>query len=292
MNVVDTNGGDVMSIGYFNGKYIPLDEPVIPIDERGHQFGDGVYEVVRVYEGKPFMLNEHIERLMNSAQAIRLNIEQTHQDFQKIIKDGIEISGLPHCSVYIQITRGVAPRNHVFPNVPVSITMTIKELVPLKESLRENGVTSIFHEDERWSNCYIKSLNLLPNILAKQAAFERGAFEAILVRDGYITEGSSSNIFMIKNNLVYTTPLSKHILAGITRLAVKQICEGLNIPVIEKSFTQEDIKHADELFLTSTTAEILPVVEVDMQKIGEGTPGPLTNHLYHRFQQLVVGKEL
>lgn len=277
-----------MSIGYINGKYIPLDELAIPIDERGHQFGDGIYEVIRVYNGKAFMLDEHLERLINSATGIHLPIEQDADGFRILINEALEKSGLLECNVYLQITRGFAPRQHLFPDVPVSISMTVKPATPLQQSLRENGVSAIFHEDERWANCYIKSLNLLPNVLARQTAYEKGCYEAILVRDGVVTEGTSSNIFMVKKGKVYTTPLSKQILAGVTRLAVKKICEEVNIEFVERSSTKEELLQADEVFLTSTTSEVLPIVEVDGQRIGSGKPGKVTNELYRKLQQIVA----
>jgi D-alanine transaminase len=276
-----------MSIGYINGKYISLDEPVIPIDERGHQFGDGIYEVIRVYNGKGFMMDEHLERLINSAKAIKLPIDKDADDFRHLIEEAIEKSSLKESSVYLQITRGIAPRNHLFPNVPVSISMTVKPAKPLDPYLRKDGVSALFQEDERWANCYIKSLNLLPNILAKQTAYEAGCYEAILEKDGYITEGTSSNIFIVNNGKVYTTPLSRHILSGITRIAVKNICKQLDIDFIEKSFTRKEFLQSDEAFLTSTTSEILPIVLVNGEKIGTGKPGELTNKLYHRLQEMV-----
>lgn len=283
-----------MSIGFINGKYVSLNEPVIPIEDRGHQFGDGIYEVIRVYNGKPFMLDEHLTRLMNSAQAIRLPLRenQNHKYFQGLIKEAIGKSGLLECSVYLQITRGFAPRNHLFPeNTPVSISMAVKPITPIAQAIRNSGVKTIIHDDERWANCYIKSLNLLPNILARQTAYDNGCFEAILIRDGFITEGTSSNIFMIKKGKVFTTPLSKKILPGITRAAVKQICAELNIDFIEKEYTTNELFQAEELFLTSTTAEILPIVEVSGQKIGTGCPGTVTQKLDKQYMIKTGQKE-
>lgn len=277
-----------MGIGYINGKYIPLDELAIPIDERGHQFGDGIYEVIRVYNGKAFMLDEHLERLINSAKGIKLPLERDADHFRIMINEGVKKSGLSECSVYLQITRGFAPRKHLFPDVPVSISMTVRPAALLQQSLRENGSSAIFHEDERWANCYIKSLNLLPNVLARQTAYEKDCYEAILVRGGIVTEGTSSNIFIVKGETVQTTPLSKRILAGITRLAVRKICEERNIKFVEQSFTTEELLQADEAFLTSTTSEVLPIVEVDGQKIGTGKPGHVTNKLYQKLQQMTA----
>ncbi|MFE8699266.1 D-amino-acid transaminase [Cytobacillus sp. FJAT-54145] len=276
-----------MEIGYINGEFVSLNEKVIPIDERGHQFGDGVYEVIRIYDGKPFMMEEHLERLINSAKAIRLPITESVDDFKSLIMKAVEKSELHNCNVYLQITRGIATRQHLFPNVPASISMTVREANPLSDEMRNTGVTAITHEDERWANCYIKSLNLLPNILAKQVAHEAGCFEAILVRDGYVTEGTSSNMFIVKNGAVYTTPLSKHILPGITRIAVKEIANPLQINFYEEHFTEDQLMSAEEIFMTSTTAEVLPIVRVNDKPIGHGVPGEVTKKLYEQFKRKV-----
>ncbi|WP_243385527.1 D-amino-acid transaminase [Bacillus kexueae] len=281
-----------MAIAYSNGTFIDLDEKVIPIDERGHQFGDGVYEVIRVYDGKPFMLKEHIERLIQSGKAIKLKIDENVETYEELIQEGISRSGLRNCDVYLQITRGIAPRNHLFPNAPVSITMTVKPAKEMPKENRENGVRAIFHPDERWAKCFIKSLNLLPNILAKQEAFEKGCFEAIMHKEGYVTEGTSSNVFIVKDGAIYTTPLTENILPGITRIAVKQLVNRLNIPFVEKNVTTTELLKADEVFITSTTAEVLPVVEVEGNTIGSGKVGAVTSTLYAAFQQVAKGETI
>ncbi|MED3561165.1 aminotransferase class IV [Bacillus xiapuensis] len=218
----------------------------------------------------------------------RLTIEQSAEDFKAIILEAVQKSNELECAVYLQITRGVAVRQHLFPAAPVSITMTVRPVHAIENEARDKGKKAIFHEDERWANCYIKSLNLLPNILAKQTAHEAGCFEAILVRDGYITEGTSSNVYMVKDGMVYTTPLSKQILSGITRMAVKKVTESLGIPFIEKKFTPEELLQADEVFITSTTSEILPIVNVDGKSIGKGNPGKLTMEIYHKFKGFIL----
>lgn len=281
-----------MEIGYFNGKYVSLDEAVIPIDERGHQFGDGIYEVIRVYNGQPFMMDEHLERLIRSGEAIKLSITKTIDDFKNLINNAIDLSELKECNVYLQITRGISVRGHLFPNVPVSITMTVREAKPLANEIRESGVPTLLLEDERWANCYIKSLNLLPNILAKQTAHDAGCFEAILVRDGYVTEGSSCNVFYIKEGVIYTPPLTKHILPGITRMAVTQIIESFNIPFVEKQFKATELLQADEVFITSTTAEVLPVIKMNDTVIGTGVPGEMTKKLYQMYQDAIKNDRL
>lgn len=277
-----------MVIVYANGQWVNENDAVIPVDERGHQFGDGVYEVTRIYEGKPFMMREHVERLVKSAKEIRMDLGMTVEEVESLMMEAVERSGEKNCDVYIQITRGIAKRGHLFPkDVKPSITMTVRPMEVIATEERLAGKTAIFHEDERWKNCYIKSLNLLPNILAKQVANDAGAYEAILIRDGYVTEGTSSNIFIVQNGELVTRPLSNYILAGITRMRVEQLAEQLNIPFVEREFTKEDVLEAEEVFMTSTTNEVLPLVEIDGTTIGSGVAGPVTERVAKQFLQTV-----
>ncbi|AJY76976.1 D-amino-acid transaminase [Paenibacillus beijingensis] len=276
-----------MSVAYFNGNFIESDEPALPIEERGHQFGDGVYEVMRIYNGVPFMLDEHLDRLYQSATAIKLPLQQDRESLKHTISELMDKSGLTNLVIYLQVTRGIASRDHLFPDCPVSVSMTAKPFREPPAEARENGVSVMLHPDERWENCYIKSLNLLPNILAKQAAYEKGCFEAILVRDGKVTEGTSSNVYMVKDGSILTTPLSNRILPGITRMAVKQIAGELHIPFVEAYFTPEDMLRADEVFITSTTSEIMPVVRINDEEINSGEPGPVARALYEQLKTMI-----
>lgn len=273
-----------MSIAYINGKFVDLDEEVLPIEERGHQFGDGVYEVVLVYDHKPCLLDEHLERLENSAKAIQLDLPYPIDKIKEIILEGLERSQLSDAQIYFQVTRGIASRIHAFPeNVKPSFTMTIKPAREVDAKLYENGVDTLTTTDDRWKNCYIKSLNLLPNILAKQKAVNAEKFEAIFVDDNYVTEGSSTNVFVIKDGTLYTTPLTSNILPGITRSAVLNVAKEANIPVAEENFTVDFLKEGDEVFISSTTIEVLPVRSVDDVTIGEGKPGPITKQLHKLY---------
>jgi D-alanine transaminase len=277
-----------MSLAFFNGEFLPTDSLVIPIDERGHQFGDGVYEVIKVYNGKPFLMREHLVRLENSAKAIRLEMPYTVERFEELIHEGLTRADLRDAQVYIQITRGIATRLHSFPDVPPSTSMTFRPSKSLTEETFNSGIKVALLEDERWYNCYIKSLNLLPNILAKQTAADRGCFEAVLVRDGYITEGSSTNAYAVKDGVVYTHPANKRILHGITRAAVLEVAKQAGIEVREEAFTSEFLLQADEAFITSTTAEVLAIVQVDGTVIGTGKPGPVVQELHAKFRELIV----
>ncbi|KEO85245.1 D-amino-acid transaminase [Tumebacillus flagellatus] len=276
-----------MSLAFFNGEFLPTESVVIPIDERGHQFGDGVYEVIKVYDGKPFLMREHLVRLENSAKAIRLEMPYSVEQLEDLIHEGLTRAELRDAQVYLQITRGIAVRLHAFPDAPPSVSMTFRPSKSLTEEVFNAGVKVALLDDERWLNCYIKSLNLLPNVLAKQTAADRGCFEAVLVRDGYVTEGSSTNAYAVKDGVVYTHPANKRILHGITRAAVLQVAAELGIEVREELYTPEFLLNADEAFLTSTTAEVLAITQVDDTVIGTGKPGPIVRKLHAKFRELI-----
>ena len=273
-----------MEIAFYGDSFVGINEKVIPIQERGHQFGDGIYEVIRVYDGTPFLLDEHLERLVNSAEAIMLELPYSIEKIKEIINEGLQKTEFTEVEIYIQITRGIAPRAHLFPNVSSEISMTFKQARIVDKEKRENGVSVTLLEDERWKNCYIKSLNLLPNVIAKQKAVSGGHEEAILVRDGFITEGSSSNIFVVKEGTLYTTPASKQILHGITRAAVIKLANKLNIPFEEKTFDASFLKQCDEAFITSTSVEVLPISKIDEYELTSDRP--IVDSLKVAFQNL------
>ncbi len=275
-----------MSVAFINGEFVPVEQKVLPIDERGHQFGDGVYEVIRVYAGSPFMLREHLQRLARSAAAIQLQLNYSPDELEQYIGKGLEQANESEAEVYIQVTRGITPRQHLFPNASASTTMTIRPARNVPQAYWENGVSVALMDDERWANCFIKSLNLLPNVLAKQTAANAGHYEAVFVQNGYITEGSSSNVFVVKAGKLLTPRNSKKILSGITRAALLELALELGIPAEEADISVEDLKAADELFITSTTMEVMPVHTIDQQPVNDGKPGPITRQLQQAYQQL------
>ncbi|HEU4962605.1 MAG TPA: D-amino-acid transaminase [Bacilli bacterium] len=279
-------------VGFYNGQWMSPDEPAVPIEERGHQFGDGVYEVIRVYQGAPFLLQEHLERLAKSAAAIRLQPSLSPAELELIIRTGIKKSQLQEAEVYLQLTRGVAPRLHPFPDVETAVAMTVKPARRIAEETRTNGVAVTVMDDERWANCHIKSLNLLPNVLAKQAAIDNGFYEAVFVKDGQITEGSSSNLFAVKDGVLYTAPADRKILHGITRASLLDLAPELGVEVREEAFTADFLQGADEAFLTSTSMELMPVVRVDEQLIGAGKPGDVTLRLLAAYRKLYEQAEV
>lgn len=284
-----------MSIGFINGEFVTLEASVIPIEERGHQFGDGVYEVIKTYDGLPFLLDEHLDRLEKSCSGIHLAMPYSRLEIKEIINKGLAKTDITTGQIYLQITRGIASRNHLFPSsdIPSSMTMTIKPMRHIPEEHYVTGVDTQLLPDERWMNCHIKSLNLLPNILAKQEAHNNQKFEAILVQDNYVTESTSSNVFVVKNNTLYTTPLSSNILPGITRQTILKLAKDLNIELVEENFTVDFLKNADEAFLTSTLIEVMPIRAIDDAIIGSKIPGVITKKLsqaYTKLHQTMVAK--
>jgi D-alanine transaminase len=271
----------------FNDRIIER-ENVIDIEDRGYQFGDGVYEVIGVYGGKMFMLDEHMERLKRSADEIQLKIPLIINDLKNKLRELVLINNLEEGIIYLQITRGVAPRWHTFPDETVSpVTIAYVRSLKRMTDLEKNGVSAILTEDIRWLRCDIKTLNLLPNVLSKQKAVENSAFEAIMHRKNIVTEASSSNVFIVKNEELFTHPANNFILNGITRKKVIQLCEELNLKVNEETFTVDTLLQADEVFITATKLDIIPVVKVNNQPIGTGKPGNVTKKILHKFQSLI-----
>ena len=261
-------------IVYFNGKYIPKEEVCISPDDRGFLFGDGVYEVISSYNGKLFRAEEHIKRLERSLGEIKITfsgLDKLEGIAYKLIRDNKFEND--DTLVYIQITRGVATRKHSFPGKETKPTLyvCILEFKKPHEKI-ENGVKIILLPEIRWGRCDIKSTALLPNVLSNQQAYEKNAEDAVFIRDGLITEGSHNSFFAVFNEELHTHPKSNNILPGITRDAVIELCGKLNIPVKEAPIPEKDLKKADECFISGTGCEILPVVQVDDWKVGDGKP--------------------
>lgn len=268
-----------------NGSIIERSEAKVDVEDRGYQFGDGVYEVIRIYNGKMFTAAQHLKRFFKSAESIGISIPFTNLQLQEMLEELLIKNNLETGNIYMQITRGTAPRNHVFPTgnvVPTLVAYTIKGVRPLDSF--KSGVKTILTEDIRWLRCDIKSLNLLGNLLAKQKASELGCFEAIQHRGQDVTEGSSSNIFIVKNGTVITHESNHLILKGITKDVILNLCTKNNIPVQERTFSLAELEEAEEVFLSSTTAEVMPVIEIDGKKIKSGIPGTLTTKLQDLFK--------
>lgn len=275
-----------MSYIVFNGKLSKRETITIDIEDRGYQFGDGIYEVVRVYNGRLFTWQEHVDRLFASAEKIRMSIPYTKEEMKTIMESLIEKNQLSEGTIYLQLTRGVAPRNHAFPaNDVKAVLVAYTRQSKRPADLMERGVDALVVPDKRWLHCDIKSLNLLGNVLAHQEALDAGCYEAILHRDGIITEGSHTNVSIVLNGTVYTHPANNLILNGISRMVMLKACESKSIPYEEKAFTVDDLSHADEVFITSTTLEITPVRMINGQPVGSGDRYPIIRKLQDAFIQ-------
>jgi len=275
-------------IAYVDGRYVPHGRASVHIDDRGYQFADGVYEVIAVSAGKLVDGPRHMERLHRSLKELRINWTMSDRALLAILDELVRRNGVGNGSVYFQISRGVARRDHAFPaKADPVLVATAKRMDFAQVAKRQAaGIAVITMPDIRWDRCDIKSISLLPNILAKQAAREQGAYEAILVDErGFVTEGSSANAWIVDQdgNLV-TRNVSNEILNGITRLAILDRAGERQIRIVERAFTVEELRNAKEAFITSTTSFLMPIVSVDGAKLGEGKPGPLSLTLIDAYR--------
>jgi D-alanine transaminase len=277
----------VPDVAFVNGTFMPLADAKVSIEDRGFQFGDGVYEVIRTYKGHPFALDAHLARLERSAAALDLPRPHPPAEWTGYVLEGIKRAAYPEAKIYIQLTRGVAPRDHAYPvEVIPTVVMTVRELHPLDNSVRTAGVGTMTIEDIRWGRCDIKSVNLLANVLARQQAKQAQAFEAILLKEGLVTEGAVSNVMVVRGGVVMTAPEGPRILPGVTRAIVLELARKEGLPIQERFVSQAELYGADEVFLTGTTVEVLAVVQVDGKVIKGGLPGPITQRLAAGFMRL------
>ncbi len=273
---------------YFNGSFVDKKDVSISPDDRGFVFGDGVYEVLRAEEGQLFQADVHFQRLRRSLREIKVHgvdVDALREAVSSLLYHNDLQDG--EAKIYLQVTRGAAPRRHAFPESSTEPTVyaTASAHEPPVEKWRD-GVSTILHPDQRWARCDIKSIALLPNVLANQAAMEHDAYEAILVREGVVTEASHSTVLGVFDDTVVTHPLTNRILPSTTRRLALRLCERLNIPVEDIPILEADLPDADELMLLGTTTGVMPVVQVDDWAVGDGTPGALTRELQTAFQEL------
>ncbi|HWJ80419.1 MAG TPA: D-amino-acid transaminase [Niallia sp.] len=277
-----------MGIVLMNGEYIPREEAKVDIEDRGYQFGDGIYEVIRVYNSKMFTAKEHLERLLSSSAKINIFISYSLEELTALLDQLIQKNNLDTGYIYMQFTRGTSSRNHAFPKgqiTPTFIAYTKDFARPVEQM--SNGVQAITVEDIRWSRCDIKSLNLLGNVLAKQKAVEADCYESIQYRDLDVTEGSSSNIWIVNDGKIQTHEANQYILNGITRQKVIEVVKENNMELIEKAFSIEELIDADEVFLTSTTSEVTPITAINNVPVKEGKVGEVTKKLQVLFQEAI-----
>ncbi|MFO7952644.1 MAG: D-amino-acid transaminase [Bacillota bacterium] len=277
------------NLAWINGEVCNLEEAKVPVEDRGFLFGDGVYEVIKIYNGKPFYLESHLERLQRSAEAISIPLSYSLAELRKHIAGLVEKSECEYGYLYMQVTRGCAPRGHLFPNDPApTVLIYVRAFESNSSKDLAEPADCITLPDERWMNCYIKTVNLLPNILALQKAYEAGAAEAILYRpDGTVTEGTRTNIFAVIDGIVRTHPATRYILPGITRQIVLDLFERISVPVKEEAFKVSDLQNASEVWTASTGLEIFPVGTIDGKPLKEKPPGPVCKRLVEEFRKVV-----
>jgi D-alanine transaminase len=280
---------------FLNSRFLPLEQATVPVLDRGFIFGDGVYELIPVYSRAPFRMDEHLARLERSLAAVRITNPYARDKWREIILALVAQQPWEDQGVYLQVTRGVAKRDHAFPaGVEPTVFAMSNPLVNPPQEIVEKGVAAVSAPDNRWLRCDIKSISLIGNVLLRQQSADAGAAETILFRDGILTEASASNVFVAKNGLLLSPPKSNLILPGITYDVVVEIARQLGMPLEFRDIRDAEVRAADELWVTSSSKEILAVVELDGKSVGDGKPGALFRRAwqgYQEFKRRVMRKE-
>ena len=271
---------------FLNGEFLPLEEARVPVLDRGFIFGDGVYELVPVYSRVAFRLDEHLARLERSLGEVKIRNPYSRQRWREIIYQLVDAQPFEDQGVYFQVTRGVAKRDHAFPrDVPPTVFMMANPLVNPPREQVEAGGAAVSAQDNRWLRCDIKSISLIGNVLLRQVSAEAGAAETILFRDGKLTEASASNVFIVKRGVIVSPPKSSLILPGITYDVVAELARASGVPLEFREIAEAEVRAADEIWVTSSSKEILAIVSLDGRRIGDGRPGPLFRRLYELYQE-------
>ncbi len=272
-------------IVFLNGEFLPLSQAKISVLDRGFIFGDGVYEVIPVFHRQPFRMKEHLRRLENSLAAVHIANPKTSAEWQTLIQTMIDRADFDQQAIYLHITRGIAPRDHPFPKgiAPTIFMMSNPLKSPSREEI-ERGVDCVSAEDFRWLRCNIKSISLMGNVLLRQISAEAGAVETILFRDGFLTEGSTANVMVVKNSVIIAPPEDHCILPGISFDAVLEFAATLGIPVKQRPISRAEVDNADELWLTSSGKEVLAITSLDGKPVGNGIPGEVFKKMWAYYQ--------
>lgn len=275
-------------IAYLNGDFLPIEKAMVPVEDRGYQFGDAVYEVIASYNKRLFFLEEHLDRLERSMKELHFPAISKNR-VRTAILNLFNMADLERAALYVQISRGVAIRNHAFSDTQdVQFVMTIRKVKEIPENIKKDGASVITMKDFRWGRCDIKTVQLLPNVIAKQKAIDARAYDTIFVTEGGIVrEATSSNVFIVVNKRLVTHPITSNILSGVTRTAIIGICKELNLPVEERFYNINDLYASNEVFLTGTITEVLPIVNIDGHSIGDGKTGPITKRLFEALQFMI-----
>jgi D-alanine transaminase len=271
---------------FLNGKFLPIEEAKVPVLDRGFIFGDGVYELVPVYSRVPFRLDEHLARLERSLAETRIRNPYTRAQWRELIYRLVDAQSFDDQGLYFQVTRGVAKRDHAFPkDVEPTIFMMSNPLVTPPRELVQKGAAAVTAQDNRWLRCDIKSISLIGNCLLRQLSAEAGAVETILFREGKLTEASASNVFVVKRGVILSPPKSSLILPGITYDVVVELAGANGLPLELRDVTEPEVRGADEIWVSSSSKEVLPVVSLDAVPVGDGRPGPLFGRMYQLYQE-------
>ena len=271
---------------YLNGEFMPIEKAFIPVLDRGFIFGDGVYEVIPVYSRLPFRLGGHLERLQASLDSIRLHNPHAEDKWRQLIGRLIELNEPEDQSLYLQVTRGVARRDHAFPATTTpTVFLMSNPLLPPTANQIENGVGAITAPDNRWLRCDVKSTALLPNVLLRQLAIDAGCAETLLLRDGQLTEGAASNAFVVSNGIILAPPKSNLMLPGITYDLVLELAEANDVAYEVRNITETEMAKADEIWITSSSREILPITTLNGKPVGGGRPGPVFQRMHGLYQE-------
>lgn len=274
---------------YLNGRFLAKPDAAMSVDERGTLYADGVYEVLRYYAGRPLAMDLHLARMRQSLERIRIKPPDDFDRFTDIAEALLEKNSLSDARIYWQITRGAAPRKPTFPkDVHPTVLVTTDPMAVLDPDMSVSAKTATLLPDERWSNCWIKSLMLLPNILAANEAHDAGYEAAILQRDGVVTEATNANAMIVRDGELWTHPADRWILNGVTRQLVLQLARQIGITVCEQNFGTEQLRTADEVLLTGTTLHVATVSHIDGEPIGDGTTGPVTQRLHDTLMQHIA----
>lgn len=280
------------SIVYLNGEYLRLGDARISVLDRGFIFGDGIYDVVPAYGGRPFRMSDHLDRLERSLASISLRVGMQRSDWEQLVTGMVDRSGLGDCLVYIQVTRGVARRDHAFPDgVSPTVFCMVSPFARPGAGQREHGLSAVSIPDLRWLRCEIKSISLLGNVLAKQAAVDAGVDEVLQFRNGFLSEGASSNVWVVKNGVLLAPPRNNLILEGIRYRLLEELAVQAGIAFEARALSEDDVDAADEILMTSATKEVLPITRYNGQPVGTGKPGPVYEMLRKGYDQAIRNLE-
>ena len=279
---------DENSIVYLNGQYLRLADAKVSVLDRGFIFGDGIYEVVPFYKGVPFRMEEHLARLERSLASIGIDTGLNREGWRELVHGLASRTQLSHYTVYLQITRGPAKRDHAFPaKAQPTVFGMVSPFSRPSAKTREQGLTAISVPDVRWLRCEIKSISLLGNILAKQQAVEAGVDEVIQFRDGFLTEGAACNVWIVRDGVLMAPPLDNLILEGVRYRFLEELAAKAGIPFESRRITQQEVAQANEILLSSATKEVVPVTQYNGQAVGTGKPGPVYAALHEAYDQIL-----